>query len=267
MFKLITAAPLWLTVLQGRRQHRANHGLSRRDPKSVVFAGKDAEELFNQEDEDMDDFMFPVENLSPTLAGLMDPYIQELKTTVEFAKATRVARSILFHPLMLGSNHTHFKRGILIEVVRKSKQIDGLAVGGRYDHLIDSQAPLKSQSQEPCAMELQIAVEKITIAVASYQSSSIKALINEEHFFVYWSLRRCDVYVVSYHPGYLQDRFGVVSYLWEYSIGADLMYEPGLPDTDHENYINMCAKEGILFIVSLFSSPLHSKSGIHRRDQ
>ncbi|KAG6906507.1 hypothetical protein DXG01_013561 [Tephrocybe rancida] len=217
--------------------------------RGLLRSTADELELLSEIDEDIDDFMFRVERLSPALVGLMDPYVQELKKTVEFAKATKVARSIVFHPLMLGSHHTHFKEGILIEVVRKNKQTDVLAAGGRYDHLIGSHAPLKSQSQELCAMGLQIAVEKITVALASYQSSSVKALVKEERSFGYWSPRRCDVYVVSYHPGHLQDRLEVVSYLWEHSISADLMYESGLPDADHENHIDMCAREGILFTV------------------
>ncbi|KAG6856809.1 hypothetical protein H0H87_000506 [Tephrocybe sp. NHM501043] len=200
-------------------------------------------------DEDIDDFMFRVERLSPALVGLMEPLVQELKKTVEFAKATKVARSIMFHPLMLGSHHTHFQDGILIEVVRKNKHTDVLAAGGRYNHLIGIHGPLKSQSQALCAMGLQIAVEKITMALASYQSSSVKALVKEERSFGYWSPRRCDVYIVSYHPGHLQERLEVVSYLWEHNISADLMYESGLPDSDHENHIDMCVREGILFTV------------------
>lgn len=100
-------------------------------------------------------------------------------------------------------------------------------------------------------MGLQIAVEKITVALASYQSSSVKALVKEERSFGHWSPRRCDVYVVSYHPGHLQDRLEVVSYLWEHNISADLMYESGLPDADHENHFDMCAREGILYVLSV----------------
>ena len=102
-------------------------------------------------------------------------------------------------------------------------------------------------------MGLQIAVEKITIALASYQSSSVKALVKEERSFGYWSPRRCDVYVVSYHRGHLQDRLEVVSYLWEHNISADLMYESGLPDADSENHLDMCAREGILCVLSIYT--------------
>ena len=60
---------------------------------------------------------------------------------------------------------------------------------------------------------IQITVEKITVALAAFQSASIKTLVKEERSFGFWSPRQCDVYVVSYHPGYLQDRLEVVAYL------------------------------------------------------
>ncbi|KAF5376991.1 hypothetical protein D9615_007308 [Tricholomella constricta] len=216
--------------------------------RGLLRSTADELELLLEFDEDIDAFMSRLERLSPALVGLIAPYAQEVKKTVEYAKATKVSRPILFHPLMLGHHHTHFRFGIMIEVVRKNRRSDVLAAGGRYDSMISRHAPLKSQ-MDTCAMGLQIAVEKITVALASYQSSSVKALVKEERSFGYWSPRRCDVYVVSYHPGHLQERLEVVSYLWQHNISADLMYESGLPDSDHENHVDMCVREGILFTV------------------
>lgn len=93
---------------------------------------------------------------------------------------------------------------------------------------------------------MQIAVEKITVALAAFQSLSVKTLVNEKRSFGFWSPRRCDVYVVSYHLGYLQDRLEVVSYLWQHNISADIMYESGLPDAEDENYVDICCREGVL---------------------
>jgi eukaryotic translation initiation factor 2-alpha kinase 4 len=97
-----------------------------------------------------------------------------------------------------------------------------------------------------CAVGIQFAVDKITAALAVFQSSSVKTLVKEQRSFGFWSPRRCDVYVVSYHPGYLQDRLETAAYLWHHNISADIMYESGLPDVDHENYVDICAREGIL---------------------
>jgi translation initiation factor 2-alpha kinase 4 len=116
----------------------------------------------------------------------------------------------------------------------------------RYDSLIARFSPSKQKLDAVCAMGLQIAVEKITAALATFQSTSVKTLVKEERSFGFWSPRRCDVYVMSYHAGYLQDRLEVVSYLWQHNISADIMYETGLSNGDHENHMDLCAREGIL---------------------
>lgn len=128
-----------------------------------------------------------------------------------------------------------------------------------------------------CSVGVQIAIEKITAALASFQSSSVKTLVKEQRSFGFWSPRRCDVYVVSYHPGYLQDRLEVVSYLWQHNISADIMYESGLPDTEHENHVDICSREGILcvpsqgspisFLDSIFRFTVYPRPRFARRDQ
>ena len=101
-------------------------------------------------------------------------------------------------------------------------------------------------------MGLQISVEKIAATLATYQSTSVKTLVKEERSFGFWSPRRCDVYVVSYHAGNLQDRMEVVAYLWQHKISADLMYESALTGPDlHENHLDLCAREGILCVARL----------------
>jgi eukaryotic translation initiation factor 2-alpha kinase 4 len=44
------------------------------------------------------------------------------------------------------------------------------------------------------------------------------------------------------------DRLDVVSFLWQHNISANLMYESGLPEGDHENHLEICAREGILYV-------------------
>jgi translation initiation factor 2-alpha kinase 4 len=95
-------------------------------------------------------------------------------------------------------------------------------------------------------MGIQIAVERITAAVADHQRTAVSTLIKDERSFGFWSPRRCDVYVVSYHAGFLQDRLEVVAHLWQNNISADLMYESGLPDVEPESYVDVCSREGIL---------------------
>lgn len=93
---------------------------------------------------------------------------------------------------------------------------------------------------------MQINLDKITIALAAFQSSSVKNLIKEERSFGFWSPRRCDVYVISYHAGYVQERLEVAAMLWQHNISADIMYESGLSDAEQEHHVEVCCREGIL---------------------
>jgi hypothetical protein len=121
-------------------------------------------------------------------------------------------------------------------------------------------SPLKTKADSVCAVGINIAVEKITSALVSYQST-LNTLGKETRSFEFWSPRRCDVYVVSFHPGYLQERLEVVAYLWQHNISADLMYESALPGGEHEDYyIDTCMREGILFTV-------HPRPRFSRREQ
>lgn len=124
-----------------------------------------------------------------------------------------------------------------------------LTLSIRYESLITRYSPLKTKADSVCAVGINISVEKITSAVASYQNASMKTLVKETRSFGFWSPRRCDVYVVSYHAGHLQERIEIVAYLWQHNISADLMYESALPDGEHENYADLCVREGILFTV------------------
>ncbi|KAJ7702683.1 kinase-like domain-containing protein [Mycena rosella] len=217
--------------------------------KGLLRSTADELEALADTDEDIDALLTKLDKVSPSLTALLRPVVDEIKETIQYAILTGVARPISFHPLMLGNHHAHFKDGVLIEVVRKNKRMDILAAGGRYDALISEQATPGQKLESICAMGLQIAVEKITVALAAYQVSSVRALVKQERSFGFWSPRRCDVYVVSYHPGYLQDRLEVVSFLWQHNISADLMYESSIPDAEHESYVDICSREGVLFSV------------------
>jgi len=177
----------------------------------------------------------------------MRPAANEMKAAVQHAIYAGVSRPIIYRPLMVGAHLSHYKDGVLVEVVRKNKRLDVLAAAGRYGNLIQQLAPPKAfKPPRMFAYGLQIAVEKILAGLASFQSSSVKSLVKEARSFGFWSPRRCDVYVVSYQPGYLQERLEVVSWLWRNNISADLMYESGVQEIDQEGYVEMCAREGIL---------------------
>ena len=97
------------------------------------------------------------------------------------------------------------------------------------------------------AVGVQIAMERITSAMASFQRSFLEQNQNNRQYDR-WHARRCDVYIVSFQPGYLSMRYEIASLLWRNGISADLMYETGVSDTDMEGLVNRCYNEGILYV-------------------
>ena len=97
-------------------------------------------------------------------------------------------------------------------------------------------------------MALQIYIEKITATLAPYQNSYLESQENlkEQKSFGYWCPRRCDMYVVSYQPGFLSERLEIAAMLWKNNINADLMYEAVFKDEETEEYLDLCRTEGIL---------------------
>ncbi|KAJ4467716.1 kinase-like domain-containing protein [Lentinula edodes] len=214
-------------------------------PRSLI----DELDVLTDADDDVDAVMTRLEKINPPLVEQLRSAVDEVKATIQHAVCAGVTQPIFFRPLMLGSYFTHFKDGVLVEVAKKSRRTDILAAGGRYDNLINQFTQPKTKGQASYAFGLQIDVEKISVMLALFQSTSVQPLIKEARSFGFWSPRRCDVYVISYHSGFLQERLEVVAWLWQHGISADLMYESGLQEADQENQVDMCAREGILFTV------------------
>ncbi|CDO76045.1 hypothetical protein BN946_scf184959.g3 [Trametes cinnabarina] len=217
--------------------------------KGVTRTVNDWLEVLSETYESIDAFAERLERSFPVLRDMLDQYIQDIRTTVQFAMASGVARPLKMNPLML-NNRSSYYAGVCFEVVRKNKYSDVLATGGRYDELIRQYSPPKPKGESSAAVALQIHMERITAALAAYQSASLRTLLKEQKSFGYWSPRRCDVYVVSYQPGYLTERLEIAAMLWKHNISADVMYEASLRGmVESENYVEQCSREGILFIV------------------
>lgn len=84
-----------------------------------------------REEDEIDNLLTRLEKASSAFAGLIQPFVDEIKHTIQYSVSTGVARQIYFHPLMLGSHLQMFKDGVIVDVVRKNKQTDVLASGGR----------------------------------------------------------------------------------------------------------------------------------------
>lgn len=227
-----------------RRQLLIEKGLTRSFVECIdILADNDA---------DVDELLVRLERVSPSMVISIYQAAQEIKNTMQFAAATGVTRTIYFHPLFMMRNPTNFFDGLCFEVVKRQqpqKRSDTLAIGGRYDKFINRFSPVRTRTEGLAAVAVQVSLEKITVALASFQSVSQKTLLKERKSYGYWSPRRCDVYVVSHQSGHLADRLEVTSLLWKNNISADMMYEFGLQTVEHENVVDQCSREGILFIV------------------
>ncbi|KAA1478685.1 Serine/threonine-protein kinase [Dentipellis sp. KUC8613] len=217
--------------------------------RGLLRSTVDELEVMEDVEEDFEVLLARLEKVSPHFTSVISSAVEDIKRTVKYANAAGVTRAIYLHPLMISQCSDYFKDGVCFEVVRRNKRNDILAVGGRYDHVIAEFAPPKPKSEAICAVGLQISLEKILVALATFQAVSVKSLLKEQRSFGYWSPRRCDVFVVSYQPGQLSERLEVAALLWRHNISADVMYESGLPDGEHENHYDLCNREGILFSV------------------
>ncbi|KAF9231990.1 hypothetical protein BU15DRAFT_90768 [Melanogaster broomeanus] len=189
-----------------------------------------------------DEIEAKLEKISPSLLTVMKPAVEEIKQSIQFATSAGFADPIYFHPLMWGAHHVHFKDGFRLEVVRRTRRQDVLAAAGRYDNLIAQYSTGKQQTDPICAFAVQIALEKITVALAAFHSTSVKVLIKEQRSFGFWRPRRCDVYIMS-------DRLEVAALLWQNNISADIMYDATLAETESESHTDLCSREGILFAL------------------
>jgi len=131
------------------------------------------------------------------------------------------------------------------------KRSDVIASGGRYDHIL---AKYRPPTSEPSSLHLratgvQIALDKITYALATHQRNSIKTLLKEKKSYGLWSPRRCDVYITSHSQGNLGERLEIVALLWQNEVSTDLMYDSEVGGNE-DDLLAMAQREGILFLVS-----------------
>ncbi|CED82329.1 eIF-2alpha kinase GCN2 [Phaffia rhodozyma] len=205
----------------------------------------------------------------PQALSALHNAISEIKQVISFAEKFGVRRKIIFKPTT-SSRPTVFKSGVFFECVRKSQKREVLAVGGRYDNLVDHfRLPQSNNSTSPTSniVGMQIAFERIIFLVGKYESDQLKRLVNldnEEARSFGWTPRRCDVYIGSFSQGLIGDRVEIAGELWAAALSADLMYEDavgsGLEEVSAE-----CLAQGVLFLVICKGRPLLKVRSILRR--
>ncbi|KAI9320676.1 kinase-like domain-containing protein [Dichotomocladium elegans] len=193
--------------------------------------------------------------------------VSEVRTLVSISKAIGVHHKLVFHPLLVYNNH-FYKDGIVFETVADttdSRKKDVLAVGGRYDVLIQHFAhPNASSNRKLRAVGVNIAVQKLIRRMDMYHSEQIKYLVKakNEKFrsFGAWAPKRCDVYVASFGKVALHERLEIVRDLWAHKISADFRYDNGNHLTP-EDLMIYCKKSSINWLVIVKHKTSDNKSG------
>ncbi|KAI8975061.1 hypothetical protein BDF20DRAFT_988622 [Mycotypha africana] len=211
--------------------------------------------MFNIQGE-LDTIGKKVESLLPNnYKSKFRDYVNELRTLTTVSKFMGVRHKIIFNPLLVYNNH-FYKNGIIFLTVIDtidSKRKDILAIGGRYDFLIQHFShPNATANRKLQAVGVNIAVQKLIRHLDIYQSEQVKYLMkarNEKmRSFGLWAPKKCDVYVASFGKVLLQERLEIVRELWNHGIRAEYQYDDG-DNLTPEEVVSQCKKASINWIV------------------
>ncbi|KAI8369907.1 kinase-like domain-containing protein [Choanephora cucurbitarum] len=181
--------------------------------------------------------------------------IGQLRTLLQVAKHIGIRHKIVFYPLLVYNNH-FYQNGMVFQTVSDTidfKRKDVLAVGGRYDFLVQHFArPHVSPNRNLRAVGVNIAVQKLIRHLDMHQSEQVKYLVKAKNeklrSFGLWAPKRCDVYVASFGKVLIQERLEIVKELWHHNIRAEFQYN----DNDYltpEDLVSLCKKASINWIV------------------
>lgn len=145
-----------------------------------------------------------------------------------------------------------------------SKRKDVLAVGGRYDWLIQHFAhPNATANRKLRAVGVNIAIQKLIRHLDMHQSEHVKYLMKAKNekmrSFGLWAPKRCDVYVASFGKVLIQERLDIVQELWNHGIRAEFQYNDGDFLTP-EDLVSLCKKASINWIVIVKHKNADTKS-------
>ncbi|RXK39365.1 PEK/GCN2 protein kinase [Tremella mesenterica] len=173
--------------------------------------------------------------------------LEETSQVITLARSFGIARKIVFRPTL--SKHAEFFRGgFMFECVRRGRQGDVVAFGGRYDCLLEHFS--QSHTRQVFGVGMSIDVDQLAIMVRRYESTLSTKLMTkdneDERSFGFWSPSRCDVYVAATAQVDLTQRLSVVGELWRAGIRADLQYDD---ERSVEEVLTECVDQNTLFLV------------------
>ncbi|RCH86413.1 hypothetical protein CU097_007390 [Rhizopus azygosporus] len=207
--------------------------------------------------------------LSGSHKAMFRENIGALRTLLNVSKYIGIHHRIVFHPLLVYNNH-FYKGGMVFEAVTDtidSKRKDVLAVGGRYDFLIQHFAhPNATANRKLRAVGVNIAVQKLIRHLDMHQSEQVKHLMKTKNekmrSFGLWAPKRCDVYVASFGKVLLQERLDLVHELWSHGIRAQFQYDDEEQNNlSPEDLVSLCKKACINWVVIVKHKNSESNKG------
>lgn len=148
-------------------------------------------------------------------------YLTIIAQVVNLGYNLGVNRRILVSPLLCFKHELHVGGICFQSRLQKSKRRDVFAEGGRYDKLLELLASPGARQVDRSLVGATFAVSKLSRALAtanSPTSAKNKGSVDTEKV-----PRRCDVFVVSYTPGFIVARLMIARELWKQGISTDLV--------------------------------------------
>ncbi|SCV70247.1 BQ2448_1641 [Microbotryum intermedium] len=208
---------------------------------------------------------------SPRLKHVVQEGFDELQEILNFSQQLGI-KNIKISPL-LATNWDFHRDGVLFETHHiRGKTREVVAAGGRFDEVVSRLAApeVRYSGRVPHVVGVSISVAKLSQAAAEANAVASKSLMNrrDESTMSYgpWSVRRCDVYVVSFVANLIEARWDVVKDLWKAGIKADLMYDDDFLSLTPEQLQSACRREGVMWIVIVKPGQAATAHGRHALD-
>lgn len=152
------------------------------------------------------------------------PILARLRSVVQYSNLFRIKRPIYLHPLSC-FNDKLYRGSLLFQCFSEGKRRNVIAVGGRYDKLIETFQTDKS-SKSFRAVGFQLNWEEITAMTTADSKNSSKYLKGQKSSMEVWKPRRCDGLVTSFDSDILRSTgIEVLEQMWAGGISAELSEE------------------------------------------
>ncbi|KAG4084045.1 Serine/threonine-protein kinase [Neocallimastix lanati (nom. inval.)] len=176
--------------------------------------------------------------------------LSDLKQIIETLKVFGVNQSIIIDFSLL--YNLQYYNGVMFQIaVDYYKRSEILAAGGRYDSLIE-RFKHPTSKQKVLAVGTNIALAKIITSVNSENNKKTKYIDvlrkrKDNYFNKIWYPKYCDVFILSYNKGLLDEKIRICNELWEANISADyLLYDNNI---NIEEITKICQNDGVKFII------------------